>query len=88
MLKLKRMASAILVAGALMALSGAAHADNVVARWIQLGPGSSAAALANGQYGDQPDSLTPTILARAIVNDVTQGCPALKVDGALSITMK
>ncbi len=63
-----------------------AHAQNVVASWIQLAPGSSAAALANGSYGDQPTSLTPTILARAVVSDGV--CPALTVDGTLPITMK
>jgi hypothetical protein len=66
--------------------AGAAHADNVVTRWIQLGPGSSSSALANGQYGDQPTSTTPTILARAVISG--GACPALTVDGSLSITMR
>ena len=63
----------------------AAHADNVIARWIQVGPGSSSAALAARSYGDQPLSTTPTVLARAIVSDAA--CPSLVVDGTLSLTM-
>ena len=63
----------------------AARADNVVARWIQLGPGSSTAALSSGSYGDQPLSTTPTILARAVVSDGV--CPALVVDGSVRIAM-
>ena len=63
----------------------AARADNVVARWIQIGPGSSAAALANGSYGDQPLSTTPTILARAVISGGS--CPALVVDGSLAVAM-
>ncbi len=88
MLNLHRWAASVLLAAGLLAAPVAAHADNVVARWIQLGPGSSATALANGLYGDLPASTTPTILARAIVSDVGQGCPALTVDGTLPITMK
>jgi hypothetical protein len=85
MLSLNRLASAALLAGGLLALPLTAHADNVVARWIQLGPGSSPAALANGQFGDQPTSSTPTVLARAVISG--GACPALIVDGSLSITM-
>jgi hypothetical protein len=85
MLNPNRLASAAMLAGGLATLPFAARADNVVARWIQLGPGSSATALANGQYGDQPLSHTPTILARAIISG--DACPALTVDGSLSITM-
>jgi hypothetical protein len=85
MLSLNRLVPVALVAGGLVAQSGIAHADNVVSRWIQLGPGSSAAALASGSYGDQPASLTPTILARAVISG--GACPALTVDGSLSITM-
>jgi hypothetical protein len=86
MLSLNKLAPAAVVAGGLVAQCGIAHADNVVARWIQLGPGSSASALSNGQYGDQPTSLTPTILARAVISG--GACPALTVDGSLPITMK
>jgi hypothetical protein len=70
---------------AVAAQAGQAHAQNVVAAWIQLGPGSSAAALANGSYGDQPLSLTPTILARAVVSNGV--CPALTVDSGTTIPM-
>lgn len=73
-----------------IALAGAARANTVTARWIQLGPGSTAAALTKGAYGDDPASLTPTILARAIVDDLSAGasaCPPLVVDGSLKIPM-
>ena len=73
-------------AGCLIALAGSARADNVIARWIQVGPGSSDAALASGSYGDLPTSRTPTILARAIISG--GACPSLTVDHRLSITMK
>jgi len=66
-------------------VSGGAHAQNVVASWIQLGPGSSPTALANGQYGDQPTSLTPTILARAVISG--GACPDLLVDGSVSVCL-
>ena len=77
-------ASGLALAG-LMAPT-AARADNVVARWIQVGPGSSAAALTAGQYGDQPLSTTPTLLARAVVSD--GNCPFLVIDGSMRLTMK
>jgi hypothetical protein len=82
---LNRLVSATLAAFGVVTLAGAAQAQNVVAQWIQLGPGSSPAALANGSYGDLPLSTTPTILARAIISDGS--CPSLTVDGTLSITM-
>ena len=62
-------------------------ADTVVQSWIQLGPGSSPESPARGVYGDQPASMTPTILARAIVTDHTAGCPGLVVDGRLAMKM-
>ncbi|MDT7950005.1 MAG: metallophosphoesterase [Acetobacteraceae bacterium] len=64
----------------------AARADNIVARWIQLGPGSSSTALAAGQYGEQPLSTTPTVLARAVINDGV--CPSVVLDGSLTLAMK
>ena len=63
----------------------AAQADNVVARWIQVGPGSSSSALAAGRYGDQPLSTTPTVLARAVVSD--GNCPSLVLDGTMLLPM-
>jgi hypothetical protein len=72
--------------GLLAALPGAAWAQNVVVSWIQLGPGSSAAALAAGGYGDAPASTTPTILARSIVSD--GACPALTLDGGKALPMR
>ena len=77
--------AAALLAAALLAQTAAARAENVVARWIQLGPGSSPTALADGRYGDERASTTPTILARAIITGGS--CPSLTVDGSLPITM-
>lgn len=90
MQRLTRFAFAAFLAAGCLAQQGIAHADNVVARWIQLGPGSSAPT--NTSYGDQPTSPTPTILARAVISSgaSTSGaaaCPALTVDGSLAISM-
>jgi hypothetical protein len=79
--KLRRFAAVIALIGGLMASTGAAHADNVIASWIQLGPGSSG----GSTYGDQPASTTPTILARAVISG--GACPALMVDGTTGPTM-
>jgi hypothetical protein len=54
-------------------------AQSVVVSWIQLGPGSSAAALAAGRYGDQPANAVPTVLARSIVSDGV--CPTMSLEG-------
>lgn len=75
--------AALAVAG--FGLAGAARAQTVVARWIQLGPGSSRDALNAGKYGDQPLSTTPTILARAVVSDGV--CPAISIDGGRPAAM-
>ncbi len=89
---LRRIGFAALVLAGLgtqSAAASAAETDRVVARWIQLGPGSTAEALAAGSYGDAPASTTPTILARAITTAET--CPRLAIDGsplAMSIRFK
>ena len=77
-----------LAAAAFLAVlpGAAAQAQTVVLSWIQLGPGSSAAALAAGRYGDAPASAAPTILARSIVSD--GACPALTLDGATALPMR
>ena len=74
------------LAGCLALLPGAARAQSVVVSWIQLGPGSSAAALAAGLYGDQPASLTPTILARSIVSDGI--CPKPRLEDGTWVPMR
>lgn len=81
----RRLLAACILAAGFAAAAGAAPAGTVVARWIQLGPGSSPAALAAGRYGDAPLAAAPTILARAIVTD--GACPSVRVDGELSIPM-
>ena len=63
-----------------------AAAQSVVARWIQLGPGSSPAALAAGRYGDVPLAAAPTILARAVVSD--GACPALRLEDGAAVAMR
>ncbi len=90
MSKMSRAASAALIAAGIIAPVAGANAlttstGSVVAAWIQLGPGSSPAAIEGGSYGDQPASPTPTILARAVTTG--GACPALLVDGSLSIPM-
>lgn len=76
-------AAGIALTCGLFAQLGTARADNVVARWIQLAPGSTAPT--NTAFGDQPTSTTPTILARAITSG--GACPSLVVDGSLPVTM-
>lgn len=87
MKQLNRLAKTVLLSFVMMVqVIAVASANNVVARWIQLGPGSSLSALNNSQYGDHPSSLAPTILARAIID---QGvCPVLVIDGFHHIQMK
>ncbi len=79
--QLRMFAAVAALIGIMAASMGAARADNVVASWIQLGPGSSGA----GTYGDQPSSTTPTILARAVISG--GACPTLLVDGAAGPAM-
>ena len=74
------------LAGFLALPLGAARAQSVVVSWIQLGPGSSAAALKADSYGDQPASLTPTILARSIVSDGV--CPKAGLDDGTAVAMR
>lgn len=57
----------------------------LVASWIQMGPGSSAAALARGSYGDQPTSTTPTILARAVITG--GACPVATLDHQVPVAL-
>ncbi|MEJ0046600.1 MAG: metallophosphoesterase [Rhodospirillales bacterium] len=70
-----------------MAGQGASAQSSVIASWVQYAPGSSVAALAAGSWGDQPNSLNPTILVRAIVTDATS-CPAATLDHITPLTMK
>ena len=59
--------------------------NNIVAAWIQIGPGSTSSSPSVTDYGDAPTSLTPTILARAVTTG--GACPAVLVDGTLSVAM-
>jgi hypothetical protein len=76
--------AAVLFCGAFFALSASA---STFTRWIQLGPGSSAAALQSGGYGDQPASLTPTILARALITSRSGGCPSTVLEDGTTLAM-
>src|ERR1700722_4669967 len=78
-----------LIFGAAVVLCAAitsGHASTVVS-WIQLGPGSSPAALTAGSYGDQPASLTPTILARSLITSRSGGCPAATLEDGTVLAM-
>jgi len=86
MLRGLRVGSA-LATGVLMLHGGAALAGSTIATWVQIGPGSSPAALSSGSYGDQPVSLTNTILVRAVVTDAT-ACPAAVLENGTALTMK
>jgi hypothetical protein len=82
----RQVTSRATLAATMLALScAAARAQTVVASWIEMGPGSSQTALSKGSYGDQPTSLTPTILARAVVSDGV--CPSISLDGGAPATM-
>ena len=82
--RVSRVAAAIMACGMVMA-AGAAQADNVIARWIQIGPGSTSATPTIANFGDNPFSTTNTVLARAIVTDGV--CPAATLDHSSVLTM-
>lgn len=67
--------------------TGALAQSAIVATWVQYAPGSSNAALAAGSWGDQPTSLSPTVLVRAVVTDATS-CPAATLDRVTPLTLK
>ncbi|HUN52631.1 MAG TPA: metallophosphoesterase, partial [Candidatus Sulfotelmatobacter sp.] len=85
-----RLKLGILVAalGVLLTAGGTAHASDVVASWIQLAPGSTAKFPTTANFGDAPLSMTPTILARAIVSDYPDnGCPSVTLNHDRVIAM-
>jgi hypothetical protein len=84
--RLQLLGAAMLV-GAMAPHHGAHAQGTVIATWVQYAPGSSAAALANGSYGDQPSSLTNTILVRAVVTDATS-CPTATLNEHGSLPLK
>ena len=76
------------VSVALLALglsAGSARADGIVASWVQLGPGSSDAALEERSYGDAPLSRTPTVLLRTIISG--GACPVAMLDDATELKL-
>jgi hypothetical protein len=81
------MGAAALVLGVAAAQGAWAQTSTTIARWVQFAPGSSQAALANGSWGDQPTSLTNTILVRAIVTNAAT-CPAATLDHHTALTLK
>ena len=82
----RRVTAAIAMLCGTGVVSSSAVASTVVS-WIQVGPGSSATALASGGYGDQPASLTPTILARALITARSGGCPSAVLEDGTTLTM-
>ena len=81
---LSGVAAAAFVTGGLLAQTGGAQAQTVVASWIQYGPASSNPTPTN--YGDlkptagNPASLVPTILARSVITGGS--CPSVTLDHA------
>jgi hypothetical protein len=71
---------------AVLGQQAAAQSATTIAAWIQLGPGSSTAALQQGLYGDEPTSTTPTILARAVTTNAAT-CPMVTFDHGAPIQM-
>jgi len=80
-------AAAALSAGLLGHAHAARAQSTTIATWVQYAPGSSASALAGGSYGDQPASLTNTILVRAVVTDATS-CPVATLNAHTSLPLK
>ena len=76
--------------GAAVMAGGAARADNIVARWIQIAPGSSSEHPTITNFGDAPLTLPHgnTVLARAIISDITQGCPVARLDHYLPLKLE
>ncbi len=75
----------MLVLALLVMMGAPAHAE-IMAQWIQLAPGSNGTP-SNVAWGDAPTSMVPTILARAVIDTASAGCPAITVDGTLKLPM-
>jgi hypothetical protein len=77
----RQVGAAALVLGVVAAQGASAQSPSstTIARWVEFAPGSSPAALAAGSWGDQPTSLTPTVLVRAVVTNAAS-CPAASLD--------
>jgi hypothetical protein len=87
MTKVDVVGAAALAFGVVAAQGAWAQTSTTIARWVEYAPGSSPTALANGTWGDQPTSLTNTILVRAIVTNATT-CPAASLDHGGALTLK
>ncbi len=72
--------------GLIGARSDTGGSGQTVARWIQLAPGSSVNTLISGSWGDEPTSIFPTILARAVVSG--GACPVARLAHGLVIPMR
>ena len=75
-----------LLNGAVGAQGQTGGSGQTVARWIQMAPGSSVNAILSGSWGDQPTSIFPTILARAVVSG--GACPVARLDGRIVVPMR
>jgi hypothetical protein len=87
MARVELLGAAALVVGVAAAQGASAQTSTTIARWVQYAPGSSQTALANGSWGDQPSSLTNTILVRAVVTNAA-ACPAASLDHGGTLTLK
>ena len=76
----------LLLDGAAGAQGQAGGSGQTVARWIQMAPGSSVDAILAGSWGDQPTSIFPTILARAVISG--GACPVVRLDRGLVVPMR
>ncbi len=87
--RVMRVVAVAVAFGAATMVGGMARADNVVARWIQIAPGSSSAHPTLANFGDAPLTMPygNTVLARAIVSDITQGCPVATLDHAIPLQL-
>lgn len=75
----------VTLAPAARAQVASAESGTTIARWIQLAPGSSFAALKSGSWGDKPLAVLPTILARTIVTG--GACPVARLDHFFPLTL-
>ncbi len=76
----------LLLDGAVGAQGQAGGSGQTVARWIQMAPGSSVDAILAGSWGDQPTSIFPTILARAVISG--GACPVVRLDRGIVVPMR
>ena len=75
-----------LLDGAVGAQGETGGSGQTVARWIQMAPGSSVNAILAGAWGDEPTSIFPTVLARAVISG--GACPVVRLDRGIVVPMR